>query len=541
MSAFATTEQGCSRYQLMPSINNSGIVQSASNLKPASQLSTDSKLKGKSFGFLVSLPPRSASLPSIKLAPSQPSSPRSGQPIAERKISRQTPQQSYMPGSPATPDSAHSDGVYSSHDSDGFPAAPTESEIAYAMGTDNAETQEKAETPANDDVQPSEKKDTRNRKQKVADTIRAKSRKLKSAVYGEAKRWITGKNWKKVPDAVLKSFPENIQTQFETRNNKLDRLAELKSLKQETQQFERQFGKELSLLASDKAPKSGKFKIPGTGKEFVFSKDQSQEKKAEILGEFKKALKGSEEFESYQKAGKETENYDAGRSKLKDELSELTQKLAGGLDALYDQAETKMHEGIKERAGNYKNQLDKYRASAKDGYQNEFNRYKGMFYEARGNLDRLIQDTDIFKAVNISENNHKIKTLENQLVKQTEKLKKQFNELPKSERKRINKKEFLLSGLYPLNTSLENAREKKVHLENRLSELQAKRPELESKLEKAERDLETLRNTDVLGTMLEKYDEAQANEDKRIEEERKQITENTEKQKGTMKKAIRGR
>ncbi|UYM15077.1 coiled-coil domain-containing protein [Endozoicomonas euniceicola] len=446
-----------------------------------------------------------------------------------------------MPRPSETPDSASADSAYSSLGSDVFPASPNESEIAHAMGTDNAEAQEKAETPANDDVQPSEKKDTRNRKQKVADTIRAKSRKLKSAVYGEAKRWITGKNWKKVPDAVLKSFPENIQTQFETRNNKLDRLAELKSLKQETQQFERQFGKELSLLASDKAPKSGKFKIPGTGKEFVFSKNQSQEKKAEILGEFKEAFKGAEEFESYQKAGNETKKYDVDRSELKDELSKLTQDLAGEIDAAYDRAETKIHKGIDERAENYKNQLDKNRASAKVGYQNEFNRYQGMAYEAKVNLDRLIYNIDKIKAVDISGNNHAIKDLESQLVKQTEILKKQFNALPKSERKGTDKKTFLQSGLHPLNESLKNAREKKVGLEKKLSELQAKRPELESRLEKAERDLQTLRNTDVLGAIMDKYDEVQANEDKRIEEEHKQITENTEKQKGTMKKAIRGR
>ncbi|MET4695437.1 hypothetical protein [Endozoicomonas lisbonensis] len=497
----------------MSSIDSSGAARSAQILKQATQSAPAAT--GKSFGKSVSLPPKAASMPTAKSPPSLPTSPDHSQLLASRRTSCHTPVQSYIPRP------ASNSGVITP-DSNDLPPPPSESELRQLSG--------------NTDAQPGDRTDTRNKKQKVADAIRSKGRKLKSAVFSEAKRWVTGKNWKKVPPDVLKTFPEDLQAKVEARNEKLERLDGLKTMKQEWQQFERQFGKELDLLDSDKSPKSGKFKIPDTGKEFVFSKSQSRDQKKEMLREFKEAFSESAGYNHYKKASEQTADIDSLRTSLKDELSLSTKELSAALDQHYEQVENQKHSGIDKATETRHKALGQEKGRVEEGYDKLLVHYQDKVSEAERNLSDLRTTRDKFRSVEIPKKRRGIKQLEAQLKRQKSRLETQYKQLPEAERKTTSKKEFLQSGLGELVGKLNKAKSEKAEMDKRVDFYPLDRKKLTKKLEQARSDLKKVTDSDAFSATLENLDKRTHNEDKVAEKEHKQVTETLRKERNNIKK-----
>ena len=502
----------------MSSIDSSGAARSAQPLNQATQSAPAAT--GKSFGKSVSLPSKMASIPTVKSPSSQPASRNHSQLLASRRISRHTPEQSYIP-KPA------SDSGVKSADNNDFPPPPSESELLELAG------EAVDQTP--------ERKDTRKTTQKMKDAIRTRGRKLKSMVYGEAKRWITGKNWKKVPPDVLKTFPEDLQAKVEARNQKLERLDELKTMKQEWQQFERQFGKELDLLDSDKSPKSGKFRIPDTGKEFNFSKSQSRDQKKEMLREFKEAFSQSAGYNHYKDASKRTANIDSLRAGLKDQLSLSTKELSAALDQHYEQVGNQKHSGIDKATEARHEALDQEKGRVEEDYDKLLINYQDKVSQAERNLSDLRTTRNKFRDVDIPKKRRDIKQLESELKRQESKLETQYNQLPKLEKKSTSKKEFLQSGLGDLVEKLNKAKSEKEEMDKRVDYYPLDRKKLKKKLEQAKSDLKKVTDGDVFSATLKNLDKRTHNEDKVAEKEHKQVTETVRKERNSIKKSIRGR
>ena len=230
---------------------------------------------------------------------------------------------------------------------------------------------------------------------------------------------------------------------MQARNDKIDRLGELKTLKRDWQQFERQFGKELDLAASREAPKTGTFKVPDTGEEFVFTKSQSKYQRKAMLAEFQVAFKASAGHKAYQHASAETRNIESERAELKSELSRSTKELRLAVDKQFDQKEVQA-ERRSEKAMEVKHDaLDAEKDRVEEGHDKLVVLYQGQVDEVVRDLSELRNRRDSFKGVKIPAKEREVERLKDQMDRELAALKKQYKAMSKSEKSAVPRETFM--------------------------------------------------------------------------------------------------
>ena len=518
----------------MSSIDSSGGVRSTQSLGLSNKSPSLQDAKGKSFGFSVSKPSSSTPLPSVKPAPNSPlsgSAPDFSKLVSSRSVSHHTPTQSYLGASSqgGSRDSFESTSSFDNLDSFDSSVVDSFSDVSSLDSLDS------------DESQATERKDTRNRKQRASDAIRSKGRKFKSALFGSPKRFLTGKNWKKVPPDVLKEFPKGLREQVEDRNAKIERLSELKEQKRDWQQFERQFGKELDLAESKEAPKSGKFKIPDTGEEFVFSKSQSRQQRTELLGKFQKAFQASAGHKAYLQASAETRNIDAERAALKKDLSESTKDLRVAVDKHFDKQEARKHAQIDKTTEARHEALHAEKNRVEEGYDKLVVHYQDRVDEATRDLSDLRHRRDNFRDVEIPAKKRDIERLERQMEREVSLQKKKFKSMPKKQRAATSQEAFLQPVRARFTGQIQQAQSEVVRMQQEVNSYKDDRALLRKELKTAEKNLKKAIDGDALGATLKKIDKRSRKQDKVARKEHDHVPDEIKKERKTVKKAIRGR
>ncbi|KEQ13618.1 hypothetical protein GZ77_14990 [Endozoicomonas montiporae] len=384
---------------------------------------------------------------------------------------------------------------------------------SFQPDTQPSDTTEKVE------AQPTERKDTRSKKQKVGDELHSAGRKLKSETYGRAKRFLTGKNWKKISPERLKGFPEQLHAKVQERNTKLDRLDSLKASKLEWQQFEREFGSEVDLLKAGSPPKKGTFKIPDTGQKFTFSKTQSMRQRDQMLSEFKKAFENSGGYENYQNASDETTGIDAQRADLKDQISKLNKEMKAELDSHYAGSEGRQHAYIDQMTQNRHRKLDSDKSAKRVEHHKTVELLQNQVENAQTELSHLRARRDRFKEVEIPKKERQIKALEKQLKRQ-----------------KGDKTE--------LKQQLAKAKDEKRSMQFTVDDYFSDRAELRNKLNASKEQLKKATKKDkkdVLSTTLKKLDKSSLEEDKKAEKEHDYATKATRRERRGLKSDLKGR
>lgn len=518
----------------MSSIDSSGGARSTQSLDLPSKPSSLQDVKGKSFGFSVSRPSSSTPLPSVKSAQNSPlssSTPDFSQSVSSRSVSHHTPAQSYL----GAGTQGYGGGSFESTSSFGSFDSNTLDLFSDTSSLDSLGSLDSEESQA------VERKDTRNRKQRASGAIRSKGRKLKSALFGSPKRFLTGKNWKKVPAEVLKEFPKDLREQVEERNAKIDRLGELKELKGDWQQFERQFGKELDLAESKEAPKSGTFKIPDTGEEFVFSKSQSRLQRREQLKDFQDAFKRSASHKAYQQASAETRNIDAERTALKKDLSQSTKALRVAVDKHFDKQEVSKHAQIDKATETRHKALDVEKDRVIEGYDKLVTLYQDQVDEATRNLSDLRHRRDDFRDVKIPAKKRDIERLERQMEREISLQKKTYKSMAKKQRAATSQQAFLQPVRTRFTAQIRQARSELASMQQEVNSYKGDRALLRKELKTAEKNFKKAVGSDALGGTLKKLDKRSRKQDKAAQKAHDHVPSEMKKERKAVRKAIRGR
>ena len=547
----------------MSSINGSGAAQSAQSLSAPTQTETPKTGAKKAFNRSVSLPSKAASMPSVRSATTanaaRPVKPTS---IPSRSVESRPPDQSFMSRTSVAPDPGLSpnsggDDSFSSFGSSfsstgSFDSTSTSTSVS-PRGLDQAsedlqpspddmlsatQTTETTESP---EPLLAERKDTRSRKQKVGDQIRSGGRKLKSAVYGRAKRFLTGKNWKKIPPEVAKTFPEGLQAKVEERNDKLGQLDALKSKKLEWQQFERQFGAELDLLDAETAPKKGTFEIPDTGEKFVFSKSQSKRQKSQMLEAFKESFNNSAGYDNYRRASDESTDIDVQRANLKDQVEAITKELKAGIDQDYSLSESRQHAAIDQKTENRHQKLRTDKQQAEQNHRNVVASLQGQVADIQQKLSQLRETRDRHENIDIPAKKRNITRLEKEIKKEKGVLQKQYKQLSAEERASTTKDAFVESGLKGLKEQLKQEKLSRTSMQLTVSEYSSDRAELKQKQNVAKEKLKNATKKDPLAAELKAMDKQVAEQDKQARKERDHATDWVKEDRRAMKSNVKGR